>query len=106
MPDVYETNYNQRQFQLMLDIIREFDIKNIDYNAYGKMVDNLQALIDCLEGMPNNKKDQFWSAWGILEEVYADHENSGVHDFDERERKLINTALVAFEKLASQGAVE
>lgn len=101
-----ENRYNQRQYTLMKQIIDEFNYSKDNYHLFGSMVERLQALIDCLEDISNDKKNEFWSVWGILEEVYADHENSGIQEFDERDKQLVTFALASFKKIITSVSLE
>ena len=90
------TPYNRRQYQLMLDLIKNFDCNASSYGEFGQVVENLSALIDVLEDVPENIVDELWSIWGSLEEIYADHENAGVMELSQEERNLISKILDAF----------
>lgn len=61
-------NYNARQIKLMKERISEYRDGKIRVD---KLLNDLEALLDCLENVSESWKDDFLEAWGIIEVVYA-----------------------------------
>jgi hypothetical protein len=90
-----DDEYNQRQLHRMLDSLTAYEEHR---SGLGKLVNNLEALIDCLQGSPGEWQDSLRKPWGILEDVYAyrlDQESGA----DQEDSVLIAAALAEFRRL-------
>jgi len=62
------SSYNQRQYQRRIASIDAYDSSQMSLK---KLINNLDALLGCLEKMSGEWYDSFMSEWTVLEEVYA-----------------------------------
>lgn len=95
------SEYNERQYRLMLSHLRKFEEGQLKLDV---LVDDLEGLLNYLDGIPNSWKQAFLHEWGKLEDerAYALSENLKAFD-DETSRRLLLAAsrlkLLILEKM-------
>ena len=62
------TEYDIRQLNMMRYFLSEFSLGNINLP---KLINNLEALLYCLESVDDSWKTEFHENWFVLEQVYA-----------------------------------
>lgn len=85
-----ELSADERHLGRMRDAIEAYIAKRMDF---GRLVNNLEALLDSMERVPDDWRDEFLQQWGRLEDILAvaaDRDDSEVIDQNE---KSINEAL-------------
>jgi hypothetical protein len=60
------SEYDKRQYQRMVDQIRDFESKRVDLKH---IINGLDALLSALEQADAGWKSEFQRNWGVLEEV-------------------------------------
>jgi hypothetical protein len=95
------SEYNERQYRLMLAQLKRFEEGQIRLNV---LVDDLEGLLNRLEGLPNSWRQAFLHEWGKLEDerAYALSENLQAFDEDTTRRLLLATSrlkLLVLEKM-------
>lgn len=68
MEEQWKNDFDQRQYVLMGDHLHRYEEGRVDL---GSLIAGLEGLLQCLEAVDEGWKDDFFSKWGILEEVYA-----------------------------------
>ena len=94
--------YNQRQYQRMIASIDAYESGQM---SLPKLIDNLDALLVCLENMSGEWYDSFMGEWTVLEEVYAvalDRNGGRLEDDDLRK---IASAVNAIRIMVSDAAL-
>lgn len=61
-------SYNRRQYQRMLESIAAYESDRI---GLGALISNLEGLLNSLESLPREWRQDFIDRWSILEEVHA-----------------------------------
>ncbi len=92
------SDYDNRQYDRMLEQIRNFESKRIDLKH---LTNGLESLLCALEEADAAWKSEFQSKWGVLEEVYAvalDQKRQLTKD----DWKLIDTAIQNMKQLLTQ----
>jgi hypothetical protein len=84
------SDYDKRQYGLMLEQIKQFEAKQIDLKH---LIAGLESLLCVLEQADKKWKDTFQSEWGVLEEVYADALDKGYKSLPTTHEKLIEKAV-------------
>lgn len=92
-----KNNFNSRQLELMLQKIQLYQNGKISLRA---LIDDLESLVNALEGIDKNWKSEFLGRWGVLELIYSSNlfHNKNLDDDDtikiqqslEELRKLIH----------------
>jgi hypothetical protein len=77
-------NYNQRQCQLIGDLVRLFQGRKI---SISQLIGKLKALVRALEGIDPSWEEAILAEWGALEMIYASA-------LDKHERGLIHSVNV------------
>lgn len=90
------TDYNQRQYGLMLDLISNYRQRKIELS---KLVNELDALNSVLESPSQSWVNKFEAAWARLEDVYAVMITDGRSELDNLDLELINKSLNELEEL-------
>jgi hypothetical protein len=80
------SEYNQRQYQIMLERIDAFEKGLIDLDT---LVDDLEGLLNVLEAVPSSWRQAFLSNWGVVEEARAVALAEGWTEFDHQASKII-----------------
>lgn len=62
------TEYDIRQLNMMKHFLSEFSLGHI---TLSKLINNLEALLYCLESVDDGWKTEFHDSWFVLEQVYA-----------------------------------
>ncbi len=62
------TDYNERQYHLMLEILLDYKRNQIDL---GSLINKLEALRNVLEDPAQDWLERFDAAWANLEDVYS-----------------------------------
>jgi hypothetical protein len=85
MTETKMSDYDQRQYRLMLDRLTAFEQSKITLNA---LVVDLEGLLNALDDITPCWKQAFLSDWGKLEEerAYASFKNVKVFDDETSER--------------------
>ena len=83
------SEYDNRQYGLMLEQIKQFESKRIDLKH---LISGLESLLCALEEADKKWKDTFQSVWGVLEEVYADVLDKGHSHLPDTHQKLVEKA--------------
>jgi len=99
------SDFSDRQFRLMLDRINAFEAGQIDL---GKVVDDLEGLLNAAVVADNDWKSRFLSEWGKLEDVRAFALCEGQKELDPETGRLVRTAStqlrnLVLEKFDDQG---
>ena len=84
------SEYDLRQISLMQDRIRQYKEGKIEIE---QLINDLNSLVNCLEDIDENWRNDFSSAWFILEVEYASMLNDNKTSFDDRAMSEINRAL-------------
>ena len=84
------SDYDNRQYSLMIEQIKQFESKRIDLKH---LISGLESLLCALEQPDKKWKDTFQSEWGVLEEVYADALDKGYKRFPDTHEKLVEKAV-------------
>lgn len=62
------TEYDIRQLNMMKHFLSEFSLGNV---TLSKLINNLEALLCCLESIDDGWKTKFHDNWFVLEQVHA-----------------------------------
>jgi hypothetical protein len=95
------SEYDLRQFNLMVNIIREYEDGPRSLQSLGRLVSALQALQSALENASGSFDQKFRASWGEIETTYAlmlDEERTSPNKVDE---SLIDDAIVKLKALLS-----
>lgn len=93
------SEYDLRQFNLMVDFINEYENGLPNLASLGKLVSDLEALQSALENASESFYQAFRALWGELETTYAvmlDEERTLPNKIDE---SLINDAIAKLKVL-------
>jgi hypothetical protein len=95
------SEYNERQYRLMLAQLIKFEEGQIRLNV---LVNDLEGLLNSLQGLPNSWRQAFLHEWGKLEDerAYALSENVQAFDEETSRRLLLATSrlkLLLLEKM-------
>lgn len=90
------SEYNLRQISLMQTRINQYKEGEIRID---QLINDLQALLNCLEEIDENWKDSFLSAWSILEIVYAGALFDNKTNLDDNDMLEVNRGLNELEIL-------
>jgi hypothetical protein len=95
-------DYDIRQYRRMLDCIHLFRSKEI---GFGKCINNLKALIACLQSPDPELRNILQRKWAVLEEVNAVAEDRGYELIPADHQNLVQSTLDEMETLLG-GAVD
>jgi hypothetical protein len=84
------SDYNNRQYHLMLEQLHDFETKRIDLKH---LINGLESLLECLEKVAPDWRSNFQHHWGVLEDVYADALDRGYKELPETSNKLLVEAV-------------
>ena len=84
------TDYDKRQYALMLECLSQFELKRIDLKH---LIIGLESLLCLLEEADAIWKATYQSRWGVLEEVYADMLDRGYRDLPASHQELVNQSV-------------
>ncbi|MGC8559146.1 MAG: hypothetical protein ACP5O1_00530 [Phycisphaerae bacterium] len=93
------SDYDRRQFKMMLSILDAFDDRAIGLR---KAIDDLEALYRSLEDTPKAWKSLFYKQWAIMEEVYAGALDKGYKQLPPDYQKLIEDAIQNLRRLVQE----
>jgi hypothetical protein len=93
------SDYNNRQYHLMLNQLKNFQAKHIDLKH---LINGLESLLGCLEDPAADWKSAFQRQWGILEDVYADAVDKKCLDLPDAHRKLVTVAASNLESMVRE----
>ena|SRR6266850_8458954 len=93
------SDYNARQYGLMLEQIKQFESKQIDLKH---LINGLESLLCALEKPDEKWKSAFQSKWGVLEEVYADALDKGYSELPDSHKRLVTEAVRDLQMLVNQ----
>jgi hypothetical protein len=86
----------------MLDAVGRYEGAEI---SLGKLVRDLEALLEALDCIPDTWRESFVIAWGDLEQVHAVALDRGASNLNDQEIRLIGDALKAIRAMV-QAALE
>jgi len=84
------SEYDQRQYQLMLEQIQAYKSKRITLEH---LVAGLESLCGVLEVADSRWKAAFGKSWGILDNAYANIMTKGLAHLAAEEQKLVDDAV-------------
>ena len=87
----YEHEYNLRQLRLMLGFIHEYQEGAQTLRA---LIDDLEALSNCLQNPEKSWIERFQSEWGVLEDIYAVMRYEKRTQLTDVENRLIEEAII------------
>ena len=93
------SEYDQRQYQLMSEYIKEFDRGKLKLES---LIDTLEALIVSLQTADRAWKDSFESEWWTLEQVYAVALEQDKTTLLPQNQALINETIVNMKHLLAE----
>jgi len=82
--------YNERQFRLMLDHLTSFEDGKLRLDT---LVDNLEGLLNALEGVEDSWKETFLDDWAKLEDARAHALFKGTRAFDHETTERLRSAV-------------
>jgi hypothetical protein len=85
-----ELSADERHLGRMRDAIQAYFAKRLDL---GRVVNNLEALLDSMERAPEDWRDEFRQQWGKLEDIVAVAADRGDPEVIDQNEKSINEAL-------------
>ncbi|MBR7715687.1 hypothetical protein [Acinetobacter nosocomialis] len=101
----WRNEHNERQYNLMLDMIFEFKKEKIGIK---QLILSLKSLCNTLESVPESWKNSFNEEWFTLETVYALALDRQEESLDKKfiltseEINIINNTLVNLQNLISE----
>src|SRR4051812_47150635 len=93
---------NQRQFRLMLDAVGRYERGEI---GLGRLVSDLESLLDALDNLSEEWRDSFLGEWGDLEQVHAVALDRSENQLNDQESRLVGDSLKAIRAMV-QAALE
>lgn len=84
------SEYNKRQYSRMMECIESFESKK---QTLQKCINDLKALIACLESPDIEIKNTLQANWAVLEEVYAVSLDQGPPHIPSEHQVLIGQTL-------------
>lgn len=84
------SDYNIRQFNLMLDQLDQFDLGRIDLHH---LVVGLESLVALLDGIDIKRKTDIERKWSVLEEVYSDMLYQNIDVMPDTHAKLVKDSV-------------
>lgn len=85
-----EQSTDERHLGRMRDAIQAYFAKRMDF---GRVVNNLEALLNSIETVPEDWRDEFLQQWGRLEDILAVAADRGDPEVIYENEKSINEAL-------------
>lgn len=102
MPGNRSSDYNSRQYALMVDVIRAYEANEI---GLPRLIEQLEGLIAALEDVGGELRNAFLSRWGVLEDIHAAAIHHGRNVLDEAEIGRIRSALTEIKAAAAKRIV-
>jgi len=93
------TDYNARQYNLMLQTLDAFESKSIEL---GSLVSTLDGLQNALEEVDSSWRSAFLKQWGVLEDVYADLLYRDLKEIPDQHMLLLNKAIREIKRLVAE----
>jgi hypothetical protein len=87
MAEQWQNEANQRQFTLMEEHISQYEKGCINI---GSLIAGLESLLQCLEAIDAFWQNEFYRAWGILEEVHS----VALHRIEQDERLRLDMIII------------
>ena len=84
------SDYDKRQYALMLEQLTQFESKQIDLKH---LISGLESLLCLLEQADSDWKAAFQSRWGVLEEVYADMLDRRYKNLPDSHQELVENSV-------------
>lgn len=84
------SEYNLRQLNLMQEKIKQYREKGIRID---QLINDLEALLNCLEDIDEGWKNSFLNSWSVLEIEYASALYNDKGSFDDRAIAAIDKSL-------------
>jgi hypothetical protein len=97
------SEYDQRQYQLMAERLRGFECGAISLSI---LINDLDALVRCLEQADTEWKDLFRNEWLALEEVYSVALDRGQFRLTSEQKSVIEKAVRNLKGLLQQKIAE
>jgi hypothetical protein len=95
------SEYDGRQFTLMLRSIAEYEDGETGLAGLGNLVLNLEALQSALEGQSPSFHETFGSLWGKLEDTYAEMLYMERRTPNEVDKRILTEAISELKALIS-----
>lgn len=105
----WQNEYNERQYNLMLEIISDFKKEKIGIK---QLILRLKSLFNALESIPETWRNSFNEEWFTLETIYALALDRQEESLDKKfiltseEINIINNTLVNLKNLISERKVK
>lgn len=90
------SDYNRRQYQLMLDQLKLYEQGKMGLN---KLIVDLEALLGCLENIEKSWEMNFRKQWGVLEEEYSFFVVEKQKEMKPETQKMIDRAVTGLKNL-------
>jgi hypothetical protein len=85
-----DTEYNERQYRLMLDQLTSFEIGALPLDT---LANNLEGLVNALEGGAESWKEAFLDEWATLDDARAYALFKGTKEFDAETTERLRSAV-------------
>lgn len=97
------SNYDQRQYKRMSDVLTGFD-----WSVFGlrRIIGELEALVRCLQDTDQSWKQTVWNKIGALEEVNAFMLDQDREEMNETDRVVVGKAIEEIAGLVNQVRIE
>jgi hypothetical protein len=94
------SDYDQRQYRLMLEMLTAFEQGTIDLHTLGPLIDNLEGLLNVLQSAGPSWKDRFLQDWGVLEDTRGFAIFKGAAVFNDETTGLLRASIAKLKLLA------
>lgn len=91
-----QNDYNLRQYHLMQQTISDFDLGKL---SLPRLISQIEGLIDALEGVSVEVRNNLLSRWAVLEDIFAVSLHEERNTLKPSETERIRTALVELSEL-------
>lgn len=92
------TGYDRRQIDRLRDRLIWYQNEKLSFHS---LVFDIEGLISALENVSEEFRGSLQHHWGVLDEVYAAMADEERKQFDDLDRKLIETAVTALLELTN-----
>lgn len=93
------TDYDSRQFNLMIEKLNAFEEKAIDFSHLVSSLDGLQS---ALKDVNTQWRNSFLKQWGVLEDVHAEILDRNLKEIPDGYMPLIKGALDEIRRLIAE----
>lgn len=95
------TDYDRRQIDRIRERLSQYQDETISFHS---LVFDIEGLINALENVSEEFRDNLQHHWGVLDEVYADMADQERKQFDKLDRELIENAITGLLELTNFSA--